>query len=328
MRVKGMSYTLTSLCLAEGTMTLTPSLECLLREVPPVALVGGERYPLVVDRGKRVVRGLSQAYAALGVEVNDRLLLTPTQDGLLVKAVARAPRPRKGAREGAPPVQKEERTEPPRRARRVVRLFPGGREEEVLLEEGGTGEAPGEEGHLLLALEVLSRLGFVAVHRGKGWAALASEVGPLLLYASPPSPPPGSVAYAHLGEGPGPRISPEALEALRRHPVRPHQLLGRLEGTLEAKASLTALLLHLAEKRPGESLSREEAEEVAPGSSSLLGVLEAPPSSSWGREGKGTSSCARWERPCGKSWTTRGPSSPRVEKRVPQGRGPGGAERR
>lgn len=280
-------------------MALTPSVERVLRGAPPVLLVGGQRHAVVVDREAGLVRGLGPVYEALRVGANDALVLTPTAEGLLVEAAPRPARPKARREEAAAPPPREAGPEKPPtpephpRRRKVVRLLPGGGEE--MVEEGGEGPKPPTSSRLAQALEALGRLGFVPVHREEALAVLVSEAGPLILYAEPPSPPPRSAVYAHLGEGAGPRIAPEALEALGEAPVRPHQLLERLaqglplrredvlamsrslEAVLAAKAPLTALLLHLSKRRPGDRIGLEEAEEAAPGASALLPLLQAPP---------------------------------------------------
>lgn len=57
-------YTVTSHCLARGTLTLTPALARALEGTPPVVRLGKESYPLEVDQERGLVLGLKEVYEA------------------------------------------------------------------------------------------------------------------------------------------------------------------------------------------------------------------------------------------------------------------------
>ena len=302
-------YTVTTFCLAQGTMALTQGVRRVLEAAPPVFLAGAEEVSVEVDPRQGLVRGLGWLYGRLGVRPNDVLSLRATPDGVVVEVVDRPQRKPPGRaerpEEKSPEVRSQGEVRGLKAAKKVVRLFPDGREEVVL--KPGTTEgtlppearasfpAPPASPPLAEALLALERAGFRLVDRNGERVLLVSPAGPLLLYGAAPASPPGpGVAWAHLG--PGPRsVDLEALEALAQRPVAAAGFLKRLtqgrpvdreavlalareaEEALERRGLLTALLLHLDRAGKGALLTLADLEEAVPGARSLLPALEAEP---------------------------------------------------
>ncbi|WP_448377717.1 hypothetical protein [Fervidobacterium sp.] len=281
----------------------------MLEAAPPVFLVGAEEVGVEVDPRQGLVWGLGWLYGRLGVRPNDVLSLRATPDGVVVEVVERPQRRAPGRVERPEEKSREARAQgearEPKAVKRVVRLFPDGREEVVLrperAEEPPLPEArapfpaPPSSPPLAEALLALERAGFRLVDQNGERALLVSPAGPLLFYGAAPASPPGpGVAWAHLG--PGERsVDLEALEALAQRPVAVAGFLKRLsqgrpvsreavlalareaEEVLERRAALTALFLHLDRAGKGALLTLAELEEAVPGAKSLLPALEAEP---------------------------------------------------
>lgn len=244
---EGVRYTLTTLCIQKGTMTLTRSLREHLQGRERVRFVDedGEVHPGEVDWKEGVIRGLAAYYAKRRLSANEAILLHFRGEEVELRAEPRHPlRPEAPASPPPPPA--------PEPLRRRVRVAPYPRE---VLFPHEPPEPPG-------ATEDLKRLGF-ALEGGPPWAYRARlGARDLLLFLVRPEEGGVEALRPYREKGLAALLLPEArrLEAPKGFPYLTPEALARL-ARLRARLPVTPLDLEALLLEGGVDLERVEALE-------------------------------------------------------------------